>query len=97
MTPETLSKIEDCAILQFTGDQIATIVDDSEVTAALTGRGKVSAEVKATVIRVVNRGWLRGEVDCRRAIKAEAEAGSTSAQKLLLELVWSRKNGEGDT
>ena len=95
MTQDTIDKIEDCAVLQFTRDQIATIVDDPEVTAALTG-GKASATVKAGAIKAMMRGWLRGEADCRRAIKAEADSGSTSAQKLLMELVWARKNSEGE-
>ena len=96
MDRETLQQIEDYAEIQFNAEQIADVMDVPEVTAALTGSGKIGKDDKDTILKAAKRGWLRGEADCRKAVKREAENGSASAQKIMLELVWERKQAEDD-
>lgn len=95
MDKELLKQIEDYAEIQFNAEQIADVMDVPEVTAALAGSGKVGKDDKEAILKAAKRGWLRGEADCRKAVKREAENGSASAQKIMLELVWQRQQDEG--
>lgn len=90
MTPEKLETINGYAVLQFTADEIALIMDDAEVTDALLGKQK---RVKAAndAVRTMRAGWLRGEADCRFAVKRDADEGSQAAQKIMLDIIWQRK------
>ena len=94
MDKELLKQIEDYAEIQFNAEQIADVMDIPDVTAALTGSGKVDKDIRQAILKAARRGWLRGEADCRKAVKREAENGSASAQKIMLELVWERKQAE---
>jgi len=99
ITAEKLKEIELFAELQFTRAQIATLMDDEEITEALggekqKGKSKLSKEDAALIIKAVTKGHLKAEAEVRKSIKIQAVQGATNAQKLMLELVWERKQND---
>ena len=99
ITAEKLKEIELFAELQFTRAQIATLMDDEDIAEVLgdekpNGKPKVSKEDAAAIIKAVVKGHLKAEAEVRKSIKIQAVQGVTNAQKLMLELVWERKQND---
>lgn len=86
----SLKYIEELAGLQFSNREIAFIIDEAEVYAALN----VNAEELDTVRKAILRGQLKTEAEVRKSIKEQAKQGASGAQKEFFNLVQARQQRE---
>lgn len=87
---DILKYIEELARLQFSNREIAFIIDEQEVYAAL----KIDALELDTVSKAILRGQLKTEAEVRKAIKEQAKQGASGAQREFFNLVQERRNAE---
>lgn len=87
---DILKYIEELAGLQFSNREIAFIIDEQEVYAAL----KIDALEFDTVSKAILRGQLKTEAEVRKAIKEQAKQGASGAQREFFNLVQERRNAE---
>ena len=95
MTKEVLAQLELYGELQFSRQKIAVIMDDPDITRALTeppGKKKRKSDERDELIRrAVLRGQLKSEAELRKSIKVQAVQGVSNAQKIFLDLIEERK------
>jgi len=102
IAPEKLKEIEGFAELQFTRAQIAVLMDDDDIAEVLLAdpdevqkkKLKLSKEDAAAILKAVVKGHLKAEAEVRKSIKTQAVQGATNAQKLMLDLVYERRQSE---
>ena len=87
---DILKYIEELAGLQFSNREIAFIIDEQEVYAAL----KIDALELDTVSKAILRGQLKTEAEVRKAIKEQAKQGASGAQREFFNPVQERRNAE---
>ena len=85
-----LKEIAELAGLQLSNREIAFIIDEQEVYAAL----KIDALELDTVSKAILRGQLKTEAEVRKAIKEQAKQGASGAQREFFNLVQERRNAE---